>query len=119
MDEHRDTGDTPVGGSDWEAQVRERFGVEPTKEAMHEEIHRRGWTGVAAVNLDQPWGTFTLGVPGIAEMTTTGATLEEAMGRALLHVPPDAWDVAPPDEANIADDPSLGDAINEIWSSGL
>lgn len=70
--------------TDWRSAVGERYGIEPTREAMVKLLVRLGWRGVITVNTSEPWARYTLRVPGAEEITSTAETMEEAIGRALL-----------------------------------
>jgi len=40
--------------TDWRAAVSERYGIEPTREAMFKLLVRFGWRGLITVNTGEP-----------------------------------------------------------------
>ena len=79
---------------DWETAIRERYGVEPTYDALMSVLTRFGCRGLITVHSTEGWASYTLRVPGAEEITTTAATIEEAMGHALLRARPQSWSLS-------------------------
>lgn len=82
-----------MSGRGWQDQIRERFGIEPTMEAMDMLIEEQGWGEEMSLGATTAAClAYTLKVPGQADIVVDGqsvGSLEEAQATAILRVPAD------------------------------